>query len=64
MERVSKWVCGNYVVESVAGSLKLSIAASLGLAEYAPPETLKMLFERADAEMYRQKATIRAATSR
>ena len=63
IERLSKWVCGSYTVEGNAGPRKLCIKASIGLAEHAPPETMKQLLDRADAEMYRRKAAARAATA-
>lgn len=56
MERVRKWVCGQYTVEASAGPLKLNVSASIGLAEWTPPETLAQLLERADAAMYENKA--------
>jgi diguanylate cyclase (GGDEF)-like protein len=59
MERVSRlsdWVCGSYTVEATAGPVKLRLNASIGLAQFTPPETMKQLLERADAAMYRQKA--------
>jgi diguanylate cyclase (GGDEF)-like protein len=61
IERVSKWVCGNYVVQGSAGSVKLQIAASVGLTEFTPPETFKELLDRADAAMYRNKQSRRGA---
>ncbi|HWG19168.1 MAG TPA: GGDEF domain-containing protein [Terracidiphilus sp.] len=63
IERVSRWVCGNYVVEGIAGALKLSVEASIGLAEFAPLETLKQLLDRADAAMYRKKPAGRGETT-
>jgi diguanylate cyclase (GGDEF)-like protein len=63
ISRVSKWVFGNYVVEGTAGSVKLVLTASVGIAEFTPPETIKELLDRADAAMYRQKVTARLAAS-
>jgi diguanylate cyclase (GGDEF)-like protein len=60
LERVAKWVCGNYVIEGVAGPLKLNVSASLGLAEFAPPESIAELLGRADAAMYSNKRTAAA----
>jgi PleD family two-component response regulator len=40
--------------------MKLRVNASMGVAEYFPGETMKGLIARADAEMYRHKATTRA----
>ena len=63
IERLSKWVCGSYTVEAASGPKKLRVNASIGLAEYAPQETMEQLLDRADAEMYRQKAASRAEGS-
>jgi diguanylate cyclase (GGDEF)-like protein len=56
-ERLSEWICGNY---TLAGTKKQRIDASIGLAEHLPDEPLKTLIERADAEMYKNKAAARA----
>jgi PleD family two-component response regulator len=40
-------------------AIKLRVDASLGLAEHLPGETMKALIDRADTEMYRQKAASR-----
>ena len=52
LERVRKWVCGQYTIEAGAGPVKLNVEASIGLAEWTPPESLPQLLERADAAMY------------
>jgi diguanylate cyclase (GGDEF)-like protein len=62
VERLSTWICGNYTVEAPAGTIKLRLNASIGLAQFTPPGTLKQLLERADAEMYRQKSTDRKSS--
>jgi PleD family two-component response regulator len=59
MERVRKWVCGDYTVKHDAVPLKLPVQASIGLAEFAAPEGMKQLLDRADAAMYRKKAESR-----
>lgn len=59
LERVSKWVCGQYTVETSAGAVKLAVVASIGVAEWMPHETLPHLLERADAAMYQRKASAR-----
>jgi diguanylate cyclase (GGDEF)-like protein len=51
VERVSTWVCGNYLV----GALRLCVTASIGAAEYVPGETMQQLLKRADEAMYRRK---------
>jgi diguanylate cyclase (GGDEF)-like protein len=59
-ERLRKWVCGNYELTGKEGSLKLSVSASIGLADHVAGETMKDLLARADAAMYEEKATARS----
>jgi diguanylate cyclase (GGDEF)-like protein len=59
-ERLMEWVCGNYTLHGSNGPLKVKVEASIGLAEYFKGEPLKALLARADAEMYKRKATARA----
>lgn len=61
IERVTAWVCGKYQVEGASGAVALRVDASVGLAAYTPPETLKQLLDRADTAMYKHKAAARAA---
>jgi diguanylate cyclase (GGDEF)-like protein len=60
IDRLSAWVCGSYTVEAAGRPVKLRLDASIGLAQFAPPETLRQLLERADVAMYRQKAVARS----
>jgi len=60
MDRTREWVCGNYKIELKSGPITLKVNASLGLAEYRAPETMKELLSRADAAMYEHKAASRA----
>lgn len=57
--RLRRWVCGSYTLQTASGPAKLRVDASIGLAERRAGETLKELVERADAEMYRDKAVSR-----
>jgi diguanylate cyclase (GGDEF)-like protein len=57
--RLREWVCGDYTVEAKSGALKLAVIASFGLAEYKAGESMQELLDRADAEMYREKAGCR-----
>jgi diguanylate cyclase (GGDEF)-like protein len=50
-ERISRWVCGIYLV----GSLRLRVDACIGVAEHQPGEGMQQLLERADSAMYRRK---------
>lgn len=56
IERLSKWVCGDYTVRGSAGAMKLGLNVSIGLAEHLPQETMTSLMGRADAAMYDRKA--------
>lgn len=62
-ERLRKWICGNYTVKRTQGDLKLRVKASIGLAVHGPGEDMKKVIERADAAMYKQKATSRGQTA-
>jgi diguanylate cyclase len=59
-DRLQNWVCGNYSLQTGTGTVKISVEASIGLAEYKPGEQLRALFARADAAMYENKAVSRA----
>jgi diguanylate cyclase (GGDEF)-like protein len=60
VDRTKEWVCGNYSVEGRAGQIKLRVNASMGVAEFRAPETMKNLLSRADAAMYQNKSSSRA----
>lgn len=55
VERLEKWVCGNYTLNSPSGSITVAVTAAMGLAEYAKGEKMKALLERADKDMYSKK---------
>lgn len=55
VDRIRKWVMGDYSFRSGNESLKILITAAVGVAGWRPGETGKALFERADASMYTQK---------
>ena len=59
IDRLREWVCGSYTVQGSAAPIKLHVKVSIGFAERLPGETLKALVDRADAEMYRDKAASR-----
>ncbi|MGD0731374.1 MAG: GGDEF domain-containing protein [Terracidiphilus sp.] len=56
IDRLRAWVCGDYKVKGITALRKLSVEASIGLAEHLPNEPMKELLDRADADMYQQKA--------
>ena len=59
IDRLRKWVYGTYTVEGSSGTKKLKVDASIGLTEHKPGETMKAVLDRADAEMYKDKASLR-----
>ena len=59
VERLSAWVCGDYVVRTGNATTKLRVDASIGLAERGAGETMKELLARADAAMYVRKSAAR-----
>lgn len=61
--RLQEWVCGNYNLQGRNGILKLRVGASVGMAGHADGETMQELLDRADAGMYRDKATSRKPAS-
>jgi PleD family two-component response regulator len=60
IDRLREWVCGKYTVQGSSVGMKLRVTASIGLAQRLPGETIKALVDRADVEMYREKAISRA----
>jgi diguanylate cyclase (GGDEF)-like protein len=63
IDRLREWVCGSYTVQGGSTPCKLRVMVSIGLAERLPGETMKVLVDRADAEMYREKAASRKSKS-
>jgi diguanylate cyclase (GGDEF)-like protein len=59
IDRLKKWACGDYTVAGVAGPVKLTLDASIGLTEYVKGEPIKALLARADAAMYENKGASR-----
>ena len=60
IDRLREWVCGSYKIQGRNGPTKLSVDASIGLAERLRDESMKGLLARADAAMYQDKAAFRA----
>jgi diguanylate cyclase (GGDEF)-like protein len=59
IERVRRWVCGNYELRAHSGPVKLRVDASIGIAEHKQGELLNELLARADERMYAEKTTAR-----
>jgi diguanylate cyclase (GGDEF)-like protein len=57
-DRMLRWAFGEYTIQPVGSSteLKVHVDASIGMAEWKPGEGLQQVVERADAEMYKEKA--------
>ena len=62
IERMQKWVLGEYTIPlgPDKGELKVSVDASIGVAQWQPGETIQQVIERADAAMYKDKRLARA----
>src|SRR5271165_6492479 len=56
VERMRPWVFGTYELNLSGAKLSVVVSASIGMAEWAPGETLVNVLTRADAEMYRDNA--------
>jgi diguanylate cyclase (GGDEF)-like protein len=56
VERVRKWVFGDYSIEAGGSKRKIRVSAAIGVAFGNPGETYSKVIQRADAEMYRDKA--------
>jgi diguanylate cyclase (GGDEF)-like protein len=56
VERVRKWVFGDYSIEAGGSKRKTHVSAAIGVACANPGEPYTKALERADAEMYRDKA--------
>jgi diguanylate cyclase (GGDEF)-like protein len=64
MDRVRKWVFGDYSICREGGDEKarLWVTAAVGLAEWASGDTVLKLMERADREMYADKVRPKTAS--
>ena len=61
LERVRKWVFGDYTLQTGAGKpeVKFRVEAAVGLAEWSPGKTMQQLIELADFAMYKDKQSTR-----
>ena len=58
VERVRKWVFGDYLVRGEGAPRKLPVSASVGVAAWQVGETVAQTVARADADMYREKRAV------
>ncbi|MGA3008725.1 MAG: GGDEF domain-containing protein [Terracidiphilus sp.] len=59
IDRLRKWVFGNYTVQTSTVPARLQVDASIGMVERQAGESMKELVARADVEMYRDKTASR-----
>jgi diguanylate cyclase (GGDEF)-like protein len=56
MDRMRNWVLGDYTIQLAAGTaVKVTVDASIGVAQWQPGESMQQVIERADSAMYQQK---------
>jgi diguanylate cyclase (GGDEF)-like protein len=55
IERISRWVFGDYTMRVGDTSRKVAVSASIGVAAWQAGDSLRTLLDRADAAMYRDK---------
>jgi diguanylate cyclase (GGDEF)-like protein len=55
IERMKKWVLGDYTLQVGTTEVKINLDASIGVAQWQPGETVLQITERADASMYHGK---------
>ena len=60
LERLAKWVDGEYSVTAEAGVHKVRIAAAAGIASWQAGDTVTKMLHRADAAMYEQKSAMKS----
>ncbi|HVM92373.1 MAG TPA: GGDEF domain-containing protein [Terriglobales bacterium] len=62
IERVHKWVFGDYTIRPGKGhaEVKVHVDAAIGLTQWQSGQTLKEVVEHADAAMYQEKQLARA----
>jgi PleD family two-component response regulator len=58
IERIQKWVCGNYTLAGRGSEIPVRIGASMGVAQWAAEESVEQLLDRADAAMYQNKSKV------
>ena len=64
LERLQKWLFGEYDVQVGTETRKVPMDASIGVAEWQGGETMNDVLGRADAAMYQQKKVAKKAAKR
>lgn len=59
IERMRKWVFGEYTLQTGPSQVKAKVDAAVGVAEWKQGESIQQLVQRADAAMYREKSLLR-----
>ena len=61
IERMKKWVLGDYTLQVGTNTIKINLDASIGVAQWQTGETAVQITERADASMYDVKELSRSS---
>ncbi len=56
IDRIEKWVLGDYPVETTGGRQKVRLNASIGIAEWRPGKSARDVITQADTAMYAKKS--------
>ncbi|MBZ5631515.1 MAG: GGDEF domain-containing protein [Acidobacteriia bacterium] len=62
LERIRRWVNGNYAVKGNSDAPKVKVSAAAGAAQWNPGESMRDVLSRADAAMYADKPPANVAT--
>ena len=60
-ERIQRWVNGRYRVNANPNAPKVTVTAAAGIAQWNPGESMQDVLSRADASMYEDKRSSKAA---
>ena len=58
VERISRWVLGDYTIRVGETTRKVALSAAIGATEWQAGDSLRTLLDRADAAMYRDKRAL------
>jgi len=61
LDRIQKWLTGEYSIATESGSHKVQVTLAIGCATREPEDTPTSIFKRADAAMYSRKAQMKQA---